>query len=191
MSNLNNFKSKVDKSDIWKLETTPTDLIKLSNVVKHDVVKKDVYDANIKNIKDKILDITNLATNTSLNAKINEVKGEIPSITNLVTTTAFTAFENEIPSVSNLVKKTDYNTNISEIENKIRNHDHDKYITTSEFNKLTAEKFAARLGQANLACKKCIANFVKKTDFGDKLKIFNKKITSNKTKQLLFENEFK
>ena len=35
----------------------------------------------IKNIEDKIPDITNLATNASLNAKINEVKGEIPSIT--------------------------------------------------------------------------------------------------------------
>ena len=39
----------------------------------------------IKNIEDKILDITNSANNASLNAKINEVKGEIPSITNLAT----------------------------------------------------------------------------------------------------------
>ena len=30
--------------------------------------------------------ITNLATNTSLNAKINEFKGEMPNITNLATT---------------------------------------------------------------------------------------------------------
>ena len=36
---------------------------------------------------------------------------------------------------SNLVKKTDYNTKISEIENKITtDHDHDKYITIPEFN---------------------------------------------------------
>ena len=38
----------------------------------------------IKNIKDKMPDITSLATNTTLNAKINEVKNEIPSITNLL-----------------------------------------------------------------------------------------------------------
>ena len=38
-----------------------------------------------KNIEEKIPDITNLATNASLNAKINEVKGEIPNITNLAT----------------------------------------------------------------------------------------------------------
>ena len=59
----------------------------------------------IKNIKDKIPDIPNLATNTTLNAKINEVKNKIPNITNLATTTALTAVENEIPNVSNLVKK--------------------------------------------------------------------------------------
>ena len=42
-------------------------------------------------------------------------------------------------------KKTDYNTKINEIEKKITDHNHDKYITTPEFNKLTSENFAARL----------------------------------------------
>ena len=118
----------------------------------------------------------NLATNPSLNAKINEVKGEIPNITNLATKTALNAVENKIPSVSNLVKKTDYNTKINEIEKKITDHNHDKYITTPEFNKLTSENFAARLKQANLASKSDIANFVNKTDFDNKLK----DVTSNK-----------
>ena len=67
--------------------------------------KKDVYNAEIKNIKDKIPDITNLATKTTLNAKRNEVTVEIPSITNLATTAALTAVENKKPNVSNLVKK--------------------------------------------------------------------------------------
>ena len=35
------------------------------------LLKKDVFHAKIRNIEDKIPDITNLATNTSLNAKIN------------------------------------------------------------------------------------------------------------------------
>ena len=43
---------------------------------------------------------------------------------------------------SYLVRKTDYNTKINEIEKKITNHDHDKYISTEEFNKLTAGNFA-------------------------------------------------
>ena len=50
---------------------------------------------------------------------------------NLATTTTLTTFENKISNVSNLIKKTDYNTKISETENKITtDRDHDKYITT-------------------------------------------------------------
>ena len=86
-TNLSNLKSKVDKLDIGKLETTPVDLSKLSNAVKNDVVKKTEYNAKIKNIEDKIPDIIKLATKTTINAKINEVKAEIPSINNLVITT--------------------------------------------------------------------------------------------------------
>ena len=67
----------------------PVDLSKLSDVVKGDVVK-DVYNAEIKDIENKIPDITNLATNTTLHTKINEVKNEIPSVNNLATTTALT-----------------------------------------------------------------------------------------------------
>ena len=40
--------------------------------------------------------------------------------------------------------KKDYDTKISEIEKKVTNHNHDKYITTPEFNRLTTEDFAAR-----------------------------------------------
>ena len=174
-----------------KLVPLPVDLSKLSDVAENDIVKKDVYNAKIKSIEDKIPDITNVATNTTLNAKINEVKGEIPSITNLATTAALTTVENKIPNVSNLVKKTNYNTKINEIEKKMTDHDHDKYITTPEFNKLKAENFAARLAQVNLASKSHIANFVKKINFDDKLKNLNKKIISKKTKNLLVENEFK
>ena len=59
-------KSNVDKLDDDKLVPVPVDLSKLSDVVKNDVVKKD--------IEDKIPDITNLTTNTTLNVKINEAK---------------------------------------------------------------------------------------------------------------------
>ena len=50
------------------------------------------------------------------------------------------------------LKKADYNTKISEIENKIiTDHDHGKYVTPQEFSMLTSENFTARLGQANFA----------------------------------------
>ena len=68
-TNLSNLKSKVDKLDVDKLVPVPVDLSKLSDVVKNDVVKKDVYNAKIKNIEDKIPDITNLATNTTVMVK--------------------------------------------------------------------------------------------------------------------------
>ena len=122
-TNLSNLKSKVDKLNVDKLVPVPANVSKLIYVVKHDVTAKMYI---MLKIKGKILDITNLATNASLNtnineikseipsisnlatnafldAKINEVNVEIPSITNLATTTALTAVENKIPNVSNLV----------------------------------------------------------------------------------------
>ena len=72
---LNNLKSKVDKLDIAKLIPVPVHLSKLSDIVKTDVAKKAAYDAKIKHIEDKMPDITNLATNTKINAKINKVNG--------------------------------------------------------------------------------------------------------------------
>ena len=72
-NNLNNLKTKVDELDVDKLVPVPVDLSKLANVVKNEVVKKTKYNAKIKNIEDKIPDISNLATKNILNTKINEV----------------------------------------------------------------------------------------------------------------------
>ena len=83
-------------------------------------------------------------------AKLTELEKKIPDVSSLATKTALTAVENKIPSVSNLVKKTDYNTKVTEIENKLNNHNHDKYITTQKFDTLAADAFNATLVQANL-----------------------------------------
>ena len=37
-------RNRVDKLDIWKLETSPVDLSELSNEVKNEIVKKTEYD---------------------------------------------------------------------------------------------------------------------------------------------------
>ena len=66
-SGLSSLKSKVDKLNIGKLENTAVDLSKLIEIVKNEVIKKIEYNAKIKDIEDKIPDITNLA-------KINNVK---------------------------------------------------------------------------------------------------------------------
>ena len=173
-TNLTNLKTAVDKLDIDKLAPLPVDLSELSDVVKNDVVKKDVYDtlvAKVDNIdtsnfvlkakyqtdkpelENKISDVSNLVKKT----KLTELENKIPDISNLAAKTALTTVENKIPSVNNLVKKTGYNTKVTEIETKLNNHNHDKYIDTSEFDA--------------------------------KLLSINKKITQNKRKHLLVQND--
>ena len=65
---------------------------------------------------------------------------------------------------------------------RLTDHNHDKYITTREFNTLATDVFNARLAQANL---------VTKAAFDAKLSILNRKVTSNKSKHLLVENKLK
>ena len=77
----------MDISDVDKLVYVPVDLSK------YDVVKKDLYNVKIKGIENKIPDITNVTTNTTLNVKINRVKG---SIVDLGTTDVLNAKINEV-----------------------------------------------------------------------------------------------
>ena len=93
--------------------------------------------------------------------------------------TALTTVENKIPDISSLVKKADYDTKVTEIENKLVDHNHDKYIDTSNFNTLATNFFNARLAQANL---------ITNTDFDAKLSNLNRKITENKSKRLLIKD---
>ena len=84
--------------------------------------------------------------------------------------------------LGSLVKKLDYNTKITEIEKKLTDHNHDKYITTSEISTLAADVFNARLAQASL---------VTKTNFDNNVSNLNNKIAINKTKNESIENELK
>ena len=174
-------KTEVNKLDIDKLVPVPTDLSKLSNVVKNDAVKKDVYDKlffKVNNIdtsrfvlktkhdtdkselKNKISDASGLVKKADYNTKITKIEGKIPDVSSLATKTEITTVANKIPNINNLVKKTDYNTKITEIEKKLTDHNHDKYITTPEFNTLAAGVFNARLAQANLVVKTDFDNSV-------------------------------
>ena len=198
-TNLANLKTEVDKLDINKLVPVPTDLSKLSNVVKNDVKKtvydklvakvnnfdtndfvlKTNYDAGKTGLEKKIPDTSGFVKKTDYNTKTTELENKISDISNLAANTALTTVENKIPSISNLVKKADYNTKVTEIENKLNNHNHDKYIDTQEFNKLTADVFNARLEQPKL---------ITKTEFDSKLSSLNRKITANQNIYLLKMN---
>ena len=153
---------------------------KVNNINTSGLVKKTDYNTKITEIEDKIPDSSSFVKKTDYNTKINEIEGKIPDISGLATKTALTTVENKIPSISGLVKKTDYNTKIIDIENKLNNHNHDKYVATSEFNTLAANVFNARLAQANL---------ITKTDFDAKLSSINGKNTANKTKNFLNDND--
>ena len=49
------------------------------------------------------------------------------------------------PLILVIQSKTKYNTKITKIETKTNDHDHAKYISTHEINKLTLDNFTARL----------------------------------------------
>ena len=93
-------------------------------------------------------------------------------MTTTVVNIKISAINNKIPDIITLVTTTVLNTKIGQLKNI---PDQVKYVTTQEFNKLTAENFAARLKQANL---------VSKTDFDNKLISFNREIILNNTKYL-------
>ena len=145
---------------------------KVNNIDISGFVLKSKYDLKAKT-KYEFLILANLLKK-HYNNKITEIENKIPSISGLATNVALMAVENKTPNISSVVKKkkTGYNTKFTEAENKLTNQNHDKYITTPEFNKLTAKNFAARLKQANL---------ITTIDFDDKLKSLSRKIYSNNT----------
>ena len=115
---------------------------------------------------------------------ITVIEGKIQSISNFATKTALTAVENKIPSISSissLVKKNRlWHKNNRNWKNT--NHNHDKYITTSEFNNLAAAVFDIKLKWAKP---------VTKTDFNNIVTSLDGKIAANKTKNDSIENEIK
>ena len=139
-------KTEVDKIDIDKLKTVPDDLAKLSNVVKNEVVKKITYntlknkidaidtskfvsrtkfttdadslDDKIDKVKNKIPDISGLASKAELTA----VENKIPDISGLATTSALTAVENKIPDITSLITKTDFDTKLKGVSDRVTNN---------------------------------------------------------------------
>ena len=61
-------------------------------------------------------DITNLATNTFLHAKINQVKNKISNITYLATATTLTAVQNKMPDHSKYISTPELISQQQEIQ---------------------------------------------------------------------------
>ena len=128
------------------------------------------------------IDTTDFVLKTNYQTDKTELEKKIPDVTGFVKNTALAAVENKIPCVSSLVKKTNYHRKICELEKTLTDHDHAKYVATSEFNTLVANVFNRILARANL---------ITKTDFDAKLSSLNRKLTANKSKNFLVENELK
>ena len=187
-TNLAALKTEVDKIDIDKLKTVPDDLAKLSNVVKNEVVKKTAYNT-LKNKLDaintsKFVSRTKFTTDTnSLDDKIDKVEKKIPDISGLATKSSVTSLITEqedytdkvkkkIPDISGLASKTE----LTAVENKIP--DISGLATTSA---LTAVENKIP----------DITSLITKTDFDSKLKIVSDRVTNNKSKNILLDNELK
>ena len=199
-SNLASLKTEVDKLDIDKLKPVSVNLAKLSNVVKNYVVKKTEYDKLVAKVN--VIDTTNFVSKTKYEKdgsdfedKINKidkkipdvsdlvkksaltaVEKKIPDVSGLVTTSALTAVENKIPDVSSLVKKTDFNSKITEVEGKIPSIS--GLATNSTLTAVENKIFD-------------VTNLVTKTNFDAKLKALSDRVTKNKSKDLLLDNELK
>ena len=96
-TNLANLKTEADKLYIDKLVPVPVDLSKLSDVVKNDVNEKTKYNK-----------LANKVDNIDTNRFILKTKYDADKL----------ELEKKIPDTSDLIKKSDYNTKISEIEKK-------------------------------------------------------------------------
>ena len=81
-TNLANLKTEIDKLDIDKLVPVPVDLSKLSDVVKNDVVKKDVYDKLVAKVDN--IDTSGFVLKTKYDTDKSELENEIPDPSGLV-----------------------------------------------------------------------------------------------------------
>ena len=102
-TNLANLKNEVDKLDIDKLVPVPTDLSKLSNVVKNDVVKKTVYNKLVAKVDN--IDTSDFVLKTKYQTDKTELEKKIPDVTDFVKKAKLTELENKIPDISNLGTK--------------------------------------------------------------------------------------
>ena len=167
-SNLASLKTKVDKLDIDKLAPVPVDLSKLSDVVKNDVVNKTEYNKLVTKVDN--IDTTRLVSKTKYENDGADLEKKISDV------------DKKVPDVSGLVKNTDFNSEITEVENKIPNVS--DLITKTNFNAKVTVVENKILDVINLAT-------TKKTDFDAKLKGISDRVTLNKSKHLLVENELK
>ena len=87
-TNLAALKTEVDKIDTDKIKTVPNDLAKLSNLVKNETVKKTEF-TPLKNKIDGI-DTNNFVSRTKFEKDIKDLDDKIPDVSVLATKSSVT-----------------------------------------------------------------------------------------------------
>ena len=173
--NLASLKTEVDKLDVDKLVPVHADLGKLSDVVKNDVVIKDVYDKLVAKVND--VDTSRFVLKTKYDTDKLELENKIPNVAHFVKKTNLTKLENKIPDISNLSTKTALTT----LENKIPD-------VTNLATKTALSTLENKIPDLN--------SLVKKTDYNTTVAEIDTKVSSrdgqiaeNKTKKEFIEEE--
>ena len=99
-TSLANLKTEFDKLDINKLVPVPTNLSKLSNVVKNDVVKKGVYNKLVAKVNN--IDTSGFVLKTQYDTYKWEIENKIPDMADFVKKSKLTELGNKIPDIGNL-----------------------------------------------------------------------------------------
>ena len=81
-----------------KIPTKTSDLINDSGFVSNS---NYATKAELKEVENKIPNVSNFATKSDVSNSVSEVEKKIPSVANLATKEELTAVENKIPNVSN------------------------------------------------------------------------------------------
>ena len=145
-----------------------------NNIDNSGFLKKIKYDVDKSELETKIHDTSGHVKKKDYSLKIRKIENKIPSSSGLTTNATLTSVENKKPDFSSLVKKTDYNTKISD-------YNQEKCITTLEFNRLIAEVFDATLARANLVTRQILMMNIK-----DKIK----KLTQPKQNTCFWKSYF-
>ena len=130
-NNLSALKTEVDKLDISKSDTIPTDVTKLTNKVANELVEKTYFNSLKTKVNKNKADNDNLETKVANNhltteSSINNVKTKVDGIdlTKYILKSNYdTKIGNlklKIPDVRGFLQVSSFNSKVNELENKIK-----------------------------------------------------------------------
>ena len=124
---------KIDKND--KKIPNFSNLATKSSVT---ILVRDLDD-RIDKVKKKNFDISGLASKTELTA----VENKIPNVSGLATTSALSAVENKIPDITSLITKTDFDTKLKRVSDRVTNNKSKDIFLDNELKKIKTRVYSS------------------------------------------------